>query len=177
MFPQLETNRLLLAQFREEDLDFVFEALSHPEVIRHYGVHYSSLEATKAQMDYFQNLFTEKTGIWWKIMDKEKGKPLGGIGMNNYQRQHNRAEIGYWLLPENWGKGIISEALEVMIDYLFREWKIHRIEAIVEEGNRSSSRVVERAGFVYEGTLRDCEIKNGRYISLLIFSLLDSDKQ
>lgn len=97
--------------------------------------------------------------------------------MNNYQKQHNRAEIGYWLLPRYWGSGIVAEALVAMVDYLFREWGLHRIEAVVEAGNSNSSRVLERAGFVYEGTLRDCEIKGGQYISLLMFSLLSTDKR
>lgn len=177
MFPQLQTTRLLLEQFRPEDQDFVFSALSHPDVIRHYGVEYATLEATKEQMDYFHNLYTQRTGIWWKIVDRETGAPLGGIGMNNYQKQHNRAEIGYWLLPRYWGSGIVTEALAAMVDYLFREWGLHRIEAVVEAGNSNSSRVLERAGFVYEGTLRDCEIKGGQYISLLMFSLLSTDKR
>jgi [ribosomal protein S5]-alanine N-acetyltransferase len=177
MFPQLQTKRLLLDRFRPEDQNFVFSALSHPDVIRHYGVEYHSLEATKEQMDYFENLYLQKMGIWWKIADKENGTPLGGIGMNNYQMVYNRAEIGYWLLPHYWGRGIISEAMKVMTDYLFREWGLHRLEGVVEEGNSNSSRVLERAGFVYEGTLRDCELKKGKYISLMMFSLLATDKR
>lgn len=177
MFPQLKTKRLLLDRFSHEDQGFVFKALSHPEVIRHYGVEYHTMEATKEQMDYFENLYSQKTGIWWKITDREKGEALGAIGMNNYQQQHNRAEIGYWLLPEHWGRGIITEALEAMVAYLFKEWRLHRIEAVVEAGNRNSSKVLERAGFVYEGTLRDCEIKHGKYISLLMFSLLSTDNR
>lgn len=177
MFPQLETSRLLLTHFQPEDQEFVFEALSHPEVIRHYGVNYASLEATRVQMEWFNKLFTEKTGIWWKIVDKASKEPLGGIGMNNYQEQHQKTEIGYWLLRDHWGQGIISEALGVMLDYLFREWKLHRIEAVVEKGNDKSARVLEKAGFVYEGTMRDCEVKNGSYISLHMFSLLATDNR
>jgi ribosomal-protein-alanine N-acetyltransferase len=177
MFPQLQTKRLLLDQFRPEDQGFVFKALSHPDVIIHYGVEYHTLEATKEQMNYFEDLYKQKVGIWWKILDKERGEALGGIGMNNYQKQHNRAEIGYWLLPEYWGKGIVAEALEAMVDYLFREWGLHRLEAVVEAGNSNSSRVLERAGFTYEGTMRDFEIKKGKYISLLMFSLLATDKR
>lgn len=177
MFPQLQTKRLLLTCFSPEDQGFVFSALSHLDVILHYGVEYHSLEATKEQMDYFESLYANRMGIWWKITDKESGTPFGGIGMNNYQMAFNRAEIGYWLLPEHWGRGIISEALPVMIDYLFREWGLHRIEGVVEEGNSNSARVLERAGFVYEGTLRDCELKKGRYISLMMFSLLATDNR
>lgn len=177
MFPQLETTRLLLTHFLPEDQEFVFEALSHPEVIQHYGVNYTTLEATRVQMEWFSKLFTERTGIWWKIVDKASNRPVGGIGMNNYQAHHHKTEIGYWLLPDNWGKGIISEALRVMLDYLFREWMIHRVEAVVEEGNAKSARVLEKAGFIYEGTMRDCEVKNGSYISLQMFSLLTSDNR
>jgi ribosomal-protein-alanine N-acetyltransferase len=50
--------------------------------------------------------------------------------------------------------------------------KINRLEAFVEEDNNASAKLLEKMGFAYEGTMRDCEIKNGRYISLLIYALL-----
>lgn len=59
-----------------------------------------------------------------------------------------------------------------MIVYCRTEKGIHRLEAFVEEGNRASSRVLDKAGFQYEGKMRDCEIKDDRYISLLVYGLL-----
>lgn len=177
MFPQLETKRFLLRQFEPQDQDFVFKGLSHPEVIRYYGVNYQTFEATKIQLEWFHSLFTDNTGIWWKIVTRGTLDPVGAIGMNNYQQQHNKTEIGYWLLREYWSQGIISEVLETVIGYLQDEKKIHRIEALVENGNTGSCRVLEKAGFICEGILRDCEIKNGMYISLHMYSLLSTDRK
>jgi [ribosomal protein S5]-alanine N-acetyltransferase len=175
MFYQLQSQRFYLLQFNPDDLDFVFEGLSHPEVIRFYGVNFHTLEATKIQMEWYNNLLTERTGIWWKIVNRQTGERVGAIGMNNYQQQHKRTEIGYWLLPKYWKQGIISEVLPIVIDHLFTKEGIHRIEAMVEEGNESSCNVLQKANFRHEGIMRDCEIKNRNYISLHIYSLLSTD--
>lgn len=175
MFPQLNTRRLLLQQFLPEDQQFVFEALSHPEVVPYYGVRYASFEDTGRQMEFYRDLEANSTGTWWKLVDRATNAGVGAIGYNNYQSQHHKAEIGYWLLPRFRGSGLVQEALEAVIHYLFFTKGLHRLEALIETENGSSARVVERAGFVLEGTLRECEMKNGRYISLWLYSLLPGD--
>lgn len=125
-------------------------------------------------MEFYDNIWKDGTGAWWKIVDKESGARVGAIGYNYYSSAHNKAEIGYWLLPHYWKKGIVSEVLPILIDYMQSVKKIHRIEAMVEVENRPSCVVLEKAGFEYEGTLRDYEIKEGRYISLCVYSLLSS---
>jgi [ribosomal protein S5]-alanine N-acetyltransferase len=176
MKPLLTTQRFELQDIVAADQQFIYEGLSHPEVIPFYGVRYNSLEATKAQMDFYNELCKNETGYWWKIVDKVSGERVGAIGYNNYNANHKKAEVGYWLLPQFWKKGIISEVFPVVVSYLQNEKKIHRIEALVEDGNADSNRVLERAGFIYEGTLRDFEIKEGQYISLRMYSLLSTDK-
>jgi ribosomal-protein-alanine N-acetyltransferase len=69
----------------------------------------------------------------------------------------------------------MAEVLPVMIRYIFQNWKIHRLEAVIEEGNESSRRLSEKLGFTFEGKLRESEIKQGKRISLLIYSLLSTD--
>lgn len=172
MFPELETERFYLKEFKPDDQSFVFEALGHPEVIHFYGVHYDSLEDTKQQMDFYEKIWRERTGCWWKIVSKTTGQPAGACGMNYYQPRHEKAEIGYWLLPDWQGKGIMTEVIPVMLRHLFAAWKLHRVEAVIEEGNTSSMRLAERLGFTFEGRLRDAEIKNGKRITLLMYSLL-----
>ena len=174
---ELATERFLLQLIRPEDQDFVFEGLSHPQVTPFYGVSYSSLKATGAQMKFYETLVKEETGCWWKIVDRLSCAKVGAIGYNNYSAVHNKAEIGYWLLPKFWKQGILTEVLPVIILYLQREKNIHRIEALIEEGNESSIKLVERVGFIFEGKMRDCEMKNGNYISLLMFSCLSTDKK
>lgn len=175
MFPVLTTERFLLQEIMADDQGFIFEGLSHPQVILFYGVSYGSFDAVKAQMDFYRDMLANDTGTWWKIVEKGTGDKIGAIGFNNYNIRHSRTEIGYWLLPLYWKKGIIQEVLPVMIDFIFHCKKIHRVEALVEVGNTASEKVLKRLGFTYEGCMRDCEIKNGAYISLLIYSLLSTD--
>jgi ribosomal-protein-alanine N-acetyltransferase len=172
MFPELTTQRLLLQEVKPEDQGFIFEGLSHPEVIPFYGVRYDSFDATKAQMDWYRNIYQEGTGISWKIVHKETKENIGDISVYLFKPAHNKAEIGFWLLPQFWNKGFAIEAVTAVINYWKTEKGLHRIEAFVEEGNSASSKLLEKAGFVYEGTMRDCEIKNGRYISLRIYGLI-----
>ena len=172
MFPELTTERLLLTQNLPGDQQFVFEGLSHPDVIPFYGVRYDSFEATKAQMDWYDSLLKEDSGVAWKIVDKKTKSNLGEICVYFYKPAHNKAEIGFWLLPQYWNRGYASEAMKAVIDHWKVTRKLHRLEGFVEEGNTASSRLLEKAGFSYEGTMRDCEFKNGKYISLLIYGLI-----
>jgi ribosomal-protein-alanine N-acetyltransferase len=176
MFPELSTPRFLLKQILADDQAFIFKGLSDPQVIPFYGVQYSTFEAAKAQMKFYDELWAKRTGCWWKIIDKQTMQPAGACGMNSYHDVHEKAEIGYWLLPEFWKKGIMQEVLPVMIGYLFKNWKLHRLEAVIEAGNETSRSLSEKLGFTYEGILRESEIKQGKRISLLMYSLLSTDQ-
>lgn len=177
MFPELHTERFLLKQIIAADQAFIFKGLSHPDVIAHYGVQYKTLEETKSQMDFYDGLWREKRGIYWKIVDRISGQPVGVCGINAYVAAHEKAEIGYWLLPEFWRKKIMSEVLPVVIAHVFRHWKLYRLEALIEEGNETSWRLAEKLGFKFEGRLREAEIKNGKRINLLMYSLLASERK
>ncbi len=177
MFPELHTERFILKQILPSDQSFIFKGLSDPHVIHYYGVSYATFEETKSQMDFYDGLWREKTGIWWKIVDRGTGEPLGACGMNYYNAVHQKAEIGYWLLQRYWRKGIMPEVIPVMMKHLFTHWKLHRLEAIIEDGNETSWRLAEKLGFTFEGRLRESEIKNGKRINLLMYSFLATDKQ
>jgi ribosomal-protein-alanine N-acetyltransferase len=172
MFPVLTTQRLLLQEILPDDQPFIFEGLSHPDVILFYGVSYQTYEATAAQMQWYAAMLNEGTGVPWKIVGKENGEKIGVISVYFYKPEHNKAELGFWLLPPFWNKGFAFEALNAVVAFWKTEKKLHRLEAFVEEGNTASSGLLEKAGFRYEGTMRDCEIKNGQYVSLLVFALL-----
>ncbi len=169
------TQRLLLRPFGPTDLEHVFAGLSHPEVIRHYGVSFSTLEATQQQLDWYTTIEGEGTGMWRAICLKDEGTFLGAIGLNSIVREHRRGEIGFWLMPEHQGQGYISEAVPVILEHGFATMDLHRIAAEVETGNDASAKVLRKFGFKHEGMLRDCEWKEGRFISLDLFALLARD--
>jgi ribosomal-protein-alanine N-acetyltransferase len=174
MVPELTTERLLLQEIKPEDQPFIYEGLSHPEVIPFYGVRYDSLEATGAQMEWYKKMAEEGSGASWKMVERGSGRKIGVTSVYYYKPEHNKAEVGFWLLPEHWHKGFALEALNAAIDYWKNEKALHRMEAFVEDGNEASGKLLKKAGFSYEGTMRDCEIKNGRYISLEIYALIFS---
>lgn len=175
-FPELITPHYRLRQIIPQDQEFIFHGLSHPQVIKYYGVRYDTFEAAKGQMDWYEGLWRDKTGIWWLITNAQQ-QALGACGFNYYNPEHEKIELGFWLLPENQGKGIMKEVLPPIIDYIFNNWKVHRIEALVEEENISSYSLLERIGFTREGTMRECEIKDGKHISLVVYSLLITDRR
>ena len=170
-FAVLHTDRLTLRELISGDIDYIFEGLSHPDVIRYYGVQYDTREATQAQMHWFDQLMREETGIWWAICERSSTAFLGAAGFNNRDPEKQTAEIGFWLLPEHWGKGYIPEALDVIIEYGFNQLHLSRIEALIETENENSLAVVRKKGFQYERTMVNCEIKNEKPISLMVFSL------
>jgi ribosomal-protein-alanine N-acetyltransferase len=161
----------ILKDITAEDQQFIFEGLSDPAVIRFYGVNYKTFEETSGQIEFYRNLEQNKTGKWWKITN-ENGVNVGACGFNYYQLQHKKIELGYWLLPAYWGKGIMSEVLPKAIKAIQLLYDIHRIEAMVETGNDSSSKLLKRSGFEYEGTMKECEWKQDKWISLEVYALL-----
>ena len=171
-FPILKTDRLLLRQFVENDLENVFRGLSDPHVIKYYGVNFTSLEATKKQMAWFAELEKKGTGIWWAICSIDNTRFYGAAGLYYLAKEHRKAEIGFWMLPEFWGKGMITEAIPLIVGYGFNNMDLHRIEGFVETENINCKKVMAKLNFILEGTLKDCEIKNGKYISLDLYARL-----
>jgi len=173
-FPILSTNRLLLRKFTDNDLHNIFYGLSHPDVIQYYGVSYDSLEASRNQLTFFHDLEKNGTGIWWAICDKDNKLFYGACGLNNLEKEHKKAELGFWILPEYWRKGIITEAVPLVCEYGFNVLSLHRIEAIIETENQNSLAVMHKLQFTHEGTMRECEIKNDKFINLAIYSKLSN---
>ena len=168
--PTIKTDKLLLRQFTSDDIDNVFAGLSHPDVIKYYGVSYHSVQSTKLQMKFFSDLEKNETGIWWAVCSLDNKVFYGASGLNSLIKQHKKAEIGFWLLPAFWGKGIMAEAIPLICSYGFECLGLHRIEGIVETENSNSKKVLSKLEFQHEGTMKECEIKNGKFISLDIYA-------
>jgi RimJ/RimL family protein N-acetyltransferase len=170
-FPVFKTGRLFLRQFKQSDLENLFLGLSNPEVIRYYGVHFKTLEETKKQIEWFAELEKNETGIWWAVCSSDNSIFYGAVGLYYLNNSLQKAELGFWLMPEFWGKGIITESVLLAIEYGFKKMHLKRIEAEVETENSMSIRVMKKLQFVHENTKKDCEIKNGKYISLDVYAL------
>ncbi len=175
-FVELATQRFLLRRIVADDVGVVFRGLSDPLVVAHYGVSYQSPDATRRQMAWFEEIRAAGTGVWWGICGHAPGSPLiGACGLNDINAEHRRAEIGYWLLPESWGEGVMAECLEAMLRHAFDAIGLHRVAADVDLDNHRSRRLLERLGFQPEGVRRGCELKGGAFLDLMCYSRLETD--
>ena len=101
---------------------------------------------------------------------------IGSIGIFRQENIHRQtAELGYYIAEEYWGKGIMTEAVRQICEYVFRESDIIRIYAEPFVYNIASCRVLEKAGFQYEGTLRSNAVKNSKVIDMKMYSLLKEE--
>lgn len=101
------------------------------------------------------------------------GKVIGSIGAFRQTNVHNKtAELGYYIAEEYWSKGIMTEAVKQLCDYVFTHTDIIRIYAEPFAYNVGSCRVLEKAGFQCEGILRSNAVKNGKVLDMKIYSRL-----
>lgn len=173
-FPTITTKTLLLRQFSDSDLLNVFKGLSDPRVTKYYGVHFHSIEETMEQMKWFRDLRKNNTGIWWAICSHDGRVFYGAIGLNSLSMIQKKAEIGFWLLYKYWGNGVMKLAIPIICEYAFSQLHLQKIEAFVENENINCKNLLKNLGFALDGTLRDCEIKYGNYISLDVYVKLSN---
>jgi [ribosomal protein S5]-alanine N-acetyltransferase len=99
------------------------------------------------------------------------GLAAGGIGIHLGEDVHRQtATLGYWLGEDLWGRGIMTEAVAAFTDFCFENFPVHRISAEVFANNPASARVLEKAGFVFEGRLKNYVIKDGELLDSLLYA-------
>jgi ribosomal-protein-alanine N-acetyltransferase len=173
-FPLLESPRLVMRQLTMDDAEFYLRNFSDPTTVELTTFEApKDLGAAKAELKmYCIDLFANSTGIRWGIVLKGSGELVGTCGFHKWVKEHNRAEIGYDMLPEFRERGIMKEALTHMIDYVFGTVRLNRLEALIDPRNTASIRLVESLGFSRDGLLRENTLFRGRYIDDLVYSLL-----
>lgn len=173
-FPTIETDRLILRRITNDDVDEVFELRSNPETMK-----YIPRPLVKNSDDALEHIamIEEKIitniGINWGISLKGDPKLLGLIGFYRMKPENYRAEIGYMLLPEFHGKGIVPEAVNRLITYGFNDLKLHSIEAVIDPENFASEKVLQKCGFIKEAHFKESEFYEGRFLDNVVYSLLN----
>ena len=105
-------------------------------------------------------------------LSKMGGDFIGDIGFYDYEKKHRKTEVGYKLASAHWKKGYMSEALEAVLEYIYKETDVNRVQALVDPRNPPSYLLLEKYGFQKEGTLRDYEFEKGDYVDLVMLSVL-----
>ena len=172
---ELETTRFTLRKIDAGDLETLHNYWSDDMVTKYMNVSFKSIEETQQMVDLLNSLPETGEGRRWPIVDKKSGVVMGSCGYHNVKAEHRRAEVGYELGREYWGRGVIQEVMKAVIRHCFEALELNRIEAFVTVGNNRSLNTLERLGFKPEGVLREYEFTQGSFHDQVVLALLRSD--
>jgi RimJ/RimL family protein N-acetyltransferase len=171
--PTLETARLRLRPFTEEDRDDLFALHSSAYVLRFWD---SPPWTERSRADRFvavcHQLAEEGTGTRLAISGLADGGFLGWCSLTRWNPDFRSASLGYCLTEAAWGHGYATEAASALLGWAFDTLDLNRVQAEADTRNVASARVLEKLGFVLEGTLREDCVVNGDVSDSWVFGLL-----
>ena len=153
---RMETARLVLRPFVKEDAPAMYRNwASDPEVTKFLSwPTYKTVDTAYEILNIWVPQYRDDTFYQWAIELKEIGEVIGSISVVNFDERVDMAEIGFCIGRSWWGQGIMTEAFQAVIDFLFGEVGVLRIEAGHDPNNPASGAVQRKCGLKYEGTLR-----------------------
>ena len=175
----IETPRLILRRAVREDAEAMFRNwASDPEVTKYLTwPTYEKVETAYQILDLWASEYEKSDYYQWMIVLKELGEPIGSISVVRQNDRVEEAEIGYCIGSRWWHRGIVSEALTAVIEYLFTEVGMNRVAARHDPNNPHSGGVMRKCGMKYEGTNRACDRNNQGICDAAQYSILRSEWQ
>lgn len=164
----LEGEQVVLRPIERDDLEFLQRQVNDPSIWRPIGrndpVNYEQEE------EFFEDVVCDEDTV--NLLVSADGTPAGTISIGPLNRPSGRAELGYWIAPDQQGQGYGTAATELMLDYGFGDLALHRIEARVFSFNDASRRLLERVGFTQEGVHRETVFTDGSYHDTYWYGIL-----
>ena len=171
----LETPRLRLRRFEESDVDDIWPVVSNPDFpkMMSWAAHTDRAE-TLGFVRAVNKSLAQNAGVVWAIEHEQR--VIGSIGLESmvFARDAlrvDRAELGFWLAPEHWNRGLMTEAADAVVGCGFQTIGLHKVTVGCIADNVASRRVIEKLGFRYVGRLEDDVWRDGRWHSHLRYEL------
>lgn len=174
MFSQWVDDDILLTQLVLGDTSRLFKVIDHGRA--HLAAWLPWVDRTHTTEDVRR--FVENAAVAYAKEQslhcaiRVQGRLVGVISLAPVEMEHRRATLGYWLLPSEQGKGVMTKSARAILHHAFVTLALNRVEARVAVGNDRSRAVVERLGFIAEGTLRQTEKLRDGYVDHQVFGLL-----
>lgn len=169
----IETERLTLQPLKPGDANALLAIFSNTQVMKYWNTPpWTSLNDAIDFINQSEADMRDQQSLTLGIYLKDTGQLLGKCLLFSYSQQSRRAEIGFGLGHEYWGKGYITEAGRALIDYSFTTLGLRRIEAEIDPDNAGSAKALEKLGFVREGLLRQRWEINGVVSDSALYGLL-----
>ena len=173
----IETSRLILRRAIREDAEAMFRNwASDPKVTKYLTwPTYEKVETAHQILDLWTSEYEKTDYYQWMIVLKELGEPIGSISVVRQNDRVEEAEIGYCIGSRWWHRGIMTEALTAVIEYLFKEVGMNRVAARHDPNNPHSGGVMKKCGMKYEGTHRACDRNNQGICDAAQYAILRSE--
>lgn len=176
---RIETDRLILRRYKIEDADAMYKNwASDSEVTKFLTWQpHSSVEVSRSIIEDWLKKYSDKKYYQWAIVLKDNGnEPIGGISVVHMNEDISMVHIGYCLGRAWWRRGIMSEALKAVTDFMFDTVEVNRVEARHDPRNPNSGKVMQKCGMKYEGTLRSADRNNQGICDACYYALLRSER-
>ena len=174
-FPTLHTSRLTLRQMLSTDAPEILALRSNHQAMRFIGKEkLTSIQEAHDFINLINHAWQYNHGLTWAVCLQQTNKLIGHLGFWRLIPEHHRAEIGYMLHPDFWGKNMMSEALEAAMTYGLQVLNLHSIEANADPENAGSIRLLEKHGFVREGYFRESYLVGNEFKDTASYSFLSS---
>ncbi len=173
----LETKRLILRRFKEEDADAMFRNWASDPIVSKFltwPAHASAEVSASIIKSWIENYVTP-SWYQWGIEYKELGEVIGGISCVRVDEGIEKVEIGYCIGKEWWHKGIMTEAFTRVLEFLFTEIGVNRVEAKHDINNPNSGAVMKKCGLQYEGTYRQADRNNQGLCNCSVYGILKEE--
>jgi ribosomal-protein-alanine N-acetyltransferase len=174
----LNSQRLLIRNFRDSDLESFLAYRNVPEVAQYQGweVPYPREHAIK-MIDQMKDMQAPKAGHWLQLAIelKETGQMIGDLGLRVNAEDARQAVIGFTIAPEHWRKGYAVEAIHTLLEFLFDDLDLHRVSADCDTENVGSWHTLEKAGFRREAHFVESFPMGGSYGSEYYYGMLQRE--
>jgi len=172
----IQSINLNIRPLTKEDSSELFNLYSNLEVQKYTDIEIlKSLSDTQKLINSWNKEAGEQDLIFLGIFSRATKDFLGTISLFNIDRKHSYASLGFQLVKDYWGRGIMNESLTNFVKFVFEELNLHRIEAQTYIGNERSANVLTRLGFKNEGKLRQNFLIDGKYEDSYLYSILRSE--
>lgn len=175
----IETARLILRRFTVSDAQPMFDNWASDKEVTKFLTWpaHESVDVTTAFLQYCTEGYADPEFYLWAIVLKENGdEPIGSISVVSHDNTVQKAHVEYCIGKKWWHKGIMPEALQAVIRFLFDEVGMQRIEARHDSRNPNSGAVMKKCGMCYEGTLRNAGWNNQGICDECFYGILSTDQ-
>lgn len=176
---RIETDRLILRRYKIEDADAMYKNwASDSEVTKFLTWQpHPSVDVSRSIIEDWLKKYSDEKYYQWAIVLKDNGnEPIGGISVVHMNEDISMVHIGYCLGRAWWRRGIMSEALKAVTDFMFDTVEVNRVEARHDPRNPNSGKVMQKCGMKYEGTLRSADRNNQGICDACYYARLRSER-